>query len=167
MKALAMVAHPDDCVIFAYSYIYNHPQHDWTICYLTYNETLPRGSEVMKFWQKRSIATIFLGFVDQWDTLQERPSLIELASATQAIKQVIDNYDLVLTHNENGEYGHPHHRLVHQATKSHDRIITFAGPGLGTCIYEVPKSAYDLEELPLHRDVIAQFHKYHHRNEYT
>jgi LmbE family N-acetylglucosaminyl deacetylase len=36
MKALCLVAHPDDCVIFAYSYIYNHPEHNWTIGYLTY-----------------------------------------------------------------------------------------------------------------------------------
>ena len=38
-----IVAHPDDCVIFALSYIYNHPEHKWTIGYLTYTAQDPRG----------------------------------------------------------------------------------------------------------------------------
>ena len=49
MKALCLVAHPDDCVIFALSYIHNHPNLDWTICYLTYCEWEPRAKELKEF----------------------------------------------------------------------------------------------------------------------
>jgi dolichol-phosphate mannosyltransferase len=31
MKALCLVAHPDDCVIFAYSYIHHHPEYSWRL----------------------------------------------------------------------------------------------------------------------------------------
>ena len=66
MKALCLVAHPDDCVIFAYSYIHNHSEHDWTIAYLTYTESEPRAAEMSAFWRQRGIDTIFLGFEDHW-----------------------------------------------------------------------------------------------------
>ena len=65
MNALCLVAHPDDCVIFALSYIHNHADYDWTIGYLTYTEQDPRGQELADFWRKRGINCVFLGFEDQ------------------------------------------------------------------------------------------------------
>jgi hypothetical protein len=53
MKAMAMVAHPDDCVIFAYSFMHHHKHLDWTVCYLTYTEQDARGREFAEFWQRR------------------------------------------------------------------------------------------------------------------
>ena len=72
MKALCLVAHPDDCVIFAYSYIHNYPEHDWTIAYLTYTESEPRGAEMSAFWRQRGIDTIFLGFEDHWHDNEQK-----------------------------------------------------------------------------------------------
>jgi len=124
MKALCLVAHPDDCVIFAYSYIYNHPEMSWTICYLTYTE-----------------------------------------QAEREIKSIIEPYDLVLTHDEHGDYGHLHHVFVHACAKDHPGLVTFAKPGQGT-EYTVPLNAYTLDEFPQHRDVVAGFHSTEHKNSY-
>ena len=36
MKAVALVAHPDDCIIYASAYMDAHPEYSWTIVYLTH-----------------------------------------------------------------------------------------------------------------------------------
>ena len=72
MKALCLVAHPDDCVIFGYSYIYNHPEYDWTVAYLTYQAHEPRAQEFITFWGKRNIPVRFLGFVDDWHDQEQQ-----------------------------------------------------------------------------------------------
>ena len=166
MKAMAMVAHPDDCVIFAMGYILNHPEYSWTVCYLTYRESDPRAKEVAQFWARREVAVKFLGYPDQWNFVDNCPGHIDKEPASGDIQYVIADQDLVLTHAENGDYGHPHHILVNQATEQHPRRVTFAAPGQGTVKYTVPADAYSLDELPLHRDVIAGFHLNKHVNEY-
>jgi LmbE family N-acetylglucosaminyl deacetylase len=167
MKAMAVVAHPDDCVIFAYSYMYYHPEYLWTVCYLTYTELDPRGQEFADFWRRRDVAVKFLGHLDQWNFEKNCPGKIDFAKAQQDIQQVIADQDLVLTHNSQGEYGHPHHVMVHLATATHPRRILFANPGEGTVKYSLDDHAYTLDEFPLHRDIVSQFHINGHVNEYT
>jgi LmbE family N-acetylglucosaminyl deacetylase len=166
MKALCLVAHPDDCVIFAYSYIYNHPEHDWTIGYLTYTEKDPRGAEFKTFWDKRNIRTVFLGLEDHWhDNKQKQLTRWTEEQADSVCWHLARDFDLVLTHDENGDYGHIHHVVVHNAVKWHPHLITFAPPGQGTT-YILPQAAYSLDELPLHRDIVAGFHPAEHKNSY-
>lgn len=167
MKAVAVVAHPDDCVIFAYSYIYNHPEYQWTICYLTYAEWEPRGLEFREFWNRRNITTMFLGYRDDYRDIENKKISFDQAQAFKEISTIIKSYDLVLTHDEQGDYGHIHHVFVHQATSAHPHRVTFAGPGRGKVKYSVPAGTYSLDELPMHRDIIARFHTNNHTNEYT
>lgn len=167
MKAMTVVAHPDDCVIFAYSYMHAHPQYTWTVCYLTYTLDHPRGKEVWNFWNKRNIAVKFLGFKDLWNQAQNCPGHIDAELAAKAVQFAIFDQDLILTHGADGEYGHPHHVLLHQCVKNHPNKIYFAGPGQGNCKYSIEPGVYNLDELPLHRNVIAEFHKIEHTNEYT
>ncbi len=87
IKALCLVAHPDDCVIFAYSYIYNHPEMSWTICYLTYTELSDRGSELSKFWAQRNIPCVFLGHVDDYHDLETKKISFDTKQAQQQIKK--------------------------------------------------------------------------------
>lgn len=167
MKALAMVAHPDDCVIFAYSFIHNHPEYEWTIGYLTYTEWQPRGQEFRQFWNSRNIPTIFLGYRDDYRDIEAKKISFDEAQARREIGNLVSNYDLVLTHDEHGDYGHLHHVFVHESTKHHPNRVTFAGPGRGTVKYTIEPGTYSLDELPLHREVIAGFHHTTHTNEYT
>jgi LmbE family N-acetylglucosaminyl deacetylase len=166
MKAMAVVAHPDDCVIFAYSYIHNNPQYEWTICYLTYTELDTRGKEFANFWARRNIATKFLGYVDNWHDIENKKISFDTNSAWADIHQAIADQDLILTHDHAGDYGHLHHVFVNQATSLHPNRITFAGPGHGTVKYCIETGIYSLDELPLHRDIIAGFHQQTHTNEY-
>lgn len=168
MKALCLVAHPDDCVIFGYSYIHNHPEMDWAICYLTYCEWDPRGRELRDFWHKRGIACIFLGYKDDYRDIENKQISFNQDQARGEIGNIIKAYDLVLTHNQLGEYGHLHHVFVHDCAKDHPGLVTFADLDSGTVTYIVPPGTYDPAELPQHGDVIKTFFPDGiHRNNYT
>ena len=166
MKALCMVAHPDDCVIFGYSYIYNHQHLDWTIGYLTYQPTDPRAREITDFWLRRHINCVFLGFEDHWhDNEQQQFTRWDPNDAMAACQHLVKHYDIVLTHGSQGEYGHIHHKLVHRAVNTHNCCVLFCDLGQGP-VYSVPREAYSLDELPMHREVIQGFHRFQHRNSY-
>lgn len=167
MKAICMVAHPDDCVIFGYSYIYNHSDWDWTVAYLTYTADSDRGRELLEFWQRRGVATCFLGYEDNPQDYQNNALLTwNPVQALNSVQQQVRGFDIVLTHGSEGDYGHVHHQLVHEAVAQHPRLVTFAAPGTGTCTLSLPSTAYSLDELPLHADVVKGFHATSHTNSY-
>jgi beta-galactosidase GanA len=168
LKAMVMVAHPDDCVIFAYSFMHRYKQLDWTVCYLTYTESDARGHEFAEFWQRRGVATKFLGYVDDYRDIEANKISFDTQAAAENIRQAILGQDVVLTHDHCGDYGHLHHVFVNQTVcQNHNRVVCFAGLGQGNVKYVVDPGVYSLDELPLHRDVIAGFHQYTHANEYT
>jgi LmbE family N-acetylglucosaminyl deacetylase len=167
MRALCMVAHPDDCVIFAYSLIHHYPNLDWTICYLTYTEKDPRGEEIAKFWDKRNIRTEFLGNIDDWHDIEKVSCSFDTVQACVDIRERCGNHEIIVTHDANGDYGHVHHKFVHDSVPAdHPHVIYFAPPRAGTHVYSLPVDAYSLDELPLHRDVVEPFHARGHTNTY-
>jgi hypothetical protein len=168
MKAIAIVAHPDDCIIFAYSFMYAHPNLEWTVCYLTYEANDYRGSELKTFWDKRNIKTKFLGYVDDWHDIENKQISFDEARAWIDIQEAVSGNDIVLTHDQNGDYGHIHHKFVHAAVADyHPNMVTFAGIGLGTDKFAVPHGVYSFDELPEHGNIVAGFHQNEHVNEYT
>ena len=71
--------------------------------------------------------------------------------AIRAVRKAAVGYELIITHGAEGEYGHPHHRVVHNALQ----------------IFKVPKVFFSLDtndimyplnigmsELPRHRESI-------------
>jgi hypothetical protein len=168
MRALAMVAHPDDCIIFAYSFMHNYANFDWTVCYLTYTATDYRGQEFANFWACRNIKTKFLGFRDDWNFVKEGKLGFNSKPATHAIKQAIQDQDLILTHDHRGDYGHLHHKFIHDIVcDNHTHVVCFAGVGKGNVKYTIEPGTYNLDEFPLHKDIVAGFHQEQHANEYT
>ena len=167
MKARVMVAHPDDCVIFAYSFMHHYPELDWTVCYLTHTINDPRGREFANFWNQRSITTKFLEFTDSWNFVKNGELGFDPVVAADAIKEAIGTQDLILTHDHNGDYGHIHHKFIHDVVASnHSYMVTFAGIGKGNIKYTIEPGVYSLDEFPLHKDVVSGFHQQMHANEY-
>lgn len=167
MKAICMVAHPDDCVIFGYPYIYHHSDWAWTVAYLTYTADSERGQELTRFWHRRGVATEFLGYQDHPQDHENDLCLTwDPREAMEAVRKCVGSYDRVLSHGVNGDYGHVHHRLVHEAVQAHPDLVIFARPGTGTITLTLPTTAYSLEELPLHAAVIGGFHVSTHTNSY-
>jgi LmbE family N-acetylglucosaminyl deacetylase len=152
------VAHPDDCVIFAGAFLHAYHDLDWTLAYLTHHVDSPRGREIQQFWHRRNRPCLFLGYQDHWHDNQQRqftrwdPDL-----AGQACWALCQQYDMILTHDHNGDYGHLHHELVHRSVRSHPAPVFFAAPGQGNLALEWPAHIYNLDELELHRDVIQGF----------
>jgi LmbE family N-acetylglucosaminyl deacetylase len=166
MKAMCVVAHPDDCVIFAYSFMHAHSDYEWTVCYLTYTKDDARGLEFFNFWHRRGIKTRFLGYRDDWHDIQNDRISFDEDSARKDLQLAIADQDLILTHDDKGDYGHIHHVFVNRATVNHPNRITFAGPGQGTVKYTIDSGVYSLSELPMHQEIIAAFHPVVHTNEY-
>ncbi len=94
MNALLLVAHPDDELLFAGQLMISNPEWDWTPVCLTAGRR-PYGKS--------------LGFPDEWRIL----SRSEYVAWRAAVDGLGLTPDLVVTHNQMGEYGHPHHMAVH------------------------------------------------------
>ena len=168
MRAVCAVAHPDDCVIFAYSLIKHFVSLDWHIVYLTYQLGHPRADEFARFWQQRNITTQFLGFQDTYDDVEQDCISFDSGRARTAVEQSLHFADIVLTHDSDGDYGHPHHRFMHQCAYEMygDDLITFAKPNRGSHTYSITDTDYDQQQLPLHYNVIKSFHAVTHTNSY-
>jgi len=157
MKALCIVAHPDDCIIFAWPLIEHFKKFDWTILYVTYNSISKRGNEISHFWNKRNVATIMLGHNDTYLDMINNKISFDTDAAHSQILSIAKSFDLLLTHDQLGDYDHIHHKFVHSA------VVECKKPTIFFANYEthnttfVRKSNLDLSELPLHADVISGF----------
>ena len=106
MKALCLVAHPDDCVIFGWGFLRQYSNWDWTIAYLTYEEDHPRARELSEFWIKRNVSTVFGGANDSFMAVGNGNLGFDATEYTDWINNIIQDYDIILTHNHLGEYDH-------------------------------------------------------------
>lgn len=157
LKALCVVAHPDDCVIFAKPFIDTHPQFDWHILYLTYTIYEPRGMEMSKYWATQGITTIQLGFTDDYKDMENDSLSFNHEQAAREIASICQTYDLILTHNPDGDYGHIHHKFVSRCVAATDKpVVHFASIGQENLICGA-KTNVDLSQLPLHKEVIEGF----------
>jgi hypothetical protein len=147
LKAICVVAHPDDCVIFARPFIKQYSEFEWTILYLTYSSYDPRAMEMTAYWQRRNVSTVNLGFVDDYRDMENNLGIFNISS----------KYDLLLTHNPDGDYGHIHHKFVSDSVQPVPKPkVYFAKYGqqnMECCSV----SDISLTELPLHRAVVSGF----------
>ena len=157
IKALCVVAHPDDCVIFARPFIERYSEFEWTILYLTYSSYDPRAMEMTAYWQRRNVATVNLGFVDDYRDMENNLVSFNAEQAQREIFNISSKYDLLLTHNPDGDYGHIHHKFVSDSvqpvTKPKVYFAKYEQSNMECCSV----SDINLTELPLHWEVVSGF----------
>jgi LmbE family N-acetylglucosaminyl deacetylase len=159
MTAVCLVAHPDDCVIFAWPFIEKHRHLDWTIVYVTYDTEHPRSKEASRYWNSKGISVRFLGFPDQWDAVKNHELGFDPELANDKITETLLDLEasLILTHNNDGDYGHPHHKFVSVcAGKMVIPKVYFASTFNYNTEYPVTEPV-DILLWPLHRSVIEGF----------
>ena len=113
-RALLVIAHSDDETIFAGGLILSSRDTQWTIvnCFDGGDQT--RRHEFLcacEFLAQNSgnhIEPVFL------DPLQHSDHSIDCLSLAKALEPYAVGYDIVFTHNRQGEYGHQEHKLVHR-----------------------------------------------------
>lgn len=159
MRALCLVAHPDDCALFGYKFITDHNDWDWQIWYLTYHDHSERVEELRQFWDKRAIPVSAGGFPDQWEHVSKGEIGFDRSEAEQAIKSTTRDHDVLLTHNAAGEYGHPHHLFIHDIVKDLDVPKIYFGTFPEHCnlVLKTDDPLFDSSELPMHKSVVDGF----------
>ncbi len=114
-RAIAIVAHPDDEVIFMGGAIMKNPQVSWTVFSLSRSSDRDREP---KFWRvcKQNKAKGIITDLEDEGKLSIKQSL-------PIIEKLVENnlqnkkFDYIFTHGANGEYGHPRHIGVHKSVK--------------------------------------------------
>jgi LmbE family N-acetylglucosaminyl deacetylase len=157
MQAVALVAHPDDCVIFAWPFIEAHSEFSWTIVYLTYTPWEPRAQEIAHYWDQHNIACLFLGFPDEWESVKHGNLGFDAEQATRELQGIALDYDLILTHHEDGDYGHVHHKFVNAAVQPIATPKVYFASTFNYNVEYVVNTPVDTALLPLHREVIEGF----------
>lgn len=112
MKALVVVAHPDDETIFLGGYMLKNPEWDWTVISVTHSVDSVRGQEFLQACRRLSATPIMLGQEDIFEKDLDQDLIVRFLKELSQ-----QSFDMVFTHNQGGEYGHPHHIRVHQAVK--------------------------------------------------
>jgi len=158
MKALCIVAHPDDCIIFAWPFIEEHHDFDWTILYLTYKEGDGfRADEISFFWNSRGIKTHFLGNVDTYVDMETNEISFDTEQARNDIQSFCKDYDILLTHASDGDYGHIHHKFVHECVVAANKPTVFFASQHDMNLNCTRTEQLNLTEIPLHADVVRDF----------
>lgn len=113
VKALVIVAHPDDESIWMGGYILKHPKWNWTIFSLCRAEDEDRAPKFMKVCRHYGARGIISDLDDEILQPLDEDELIS------KIKENIwsEKFDYIFTHGNNGEYGHLRHMEIHKAVK--------------------------------------------------
>lgn len=111
VKNLMIVAHPDDELIFGGGHLL---EGDYLVLCITNGRNKTRKAEFQKVMEDTGNQGIILeypdkvcGSRDEWDNVKD--------GIFSDIEKVITlkKYDMIVTHNERGEYGHIHHKMTH------------------------------------------------------
>lgn len=122
MSALLVVAHPDDETYFFGGFLQKLKGLNWVVVSVTQSEESLRGREFIRACEAYRVTPCLWGFPDEAGATLEVSALIERMQIFDAT-----HFSLVVTHNEVGEYGHPHHIVVHRAVRAViPRAFTFS-----------------------------------------
>lgn len=113
VKALAIVAHPDDETIWMGGTILEKRDWDWTIvslCRKNDPDRAPKFHKVCNFYKAKGIIS---------DLDDESLHDLTTQEVVNKIEEVLPEkeFDVIYTHGKNGEYGHKRHREIHEAVK--------------------------------------------------
>jgi len=113
VRALCLVAHPDDESIWMGGTILKNMGWEWTIFSLSRKNDSDRMPKFKKVCEKYGA----VGIISDLDDESSRP--LTTKEIVKEIKQNLPRkeYDYIFTHGKNGEYGHIRHKEIHRAVE--------------------------------------------------
>lgn len=132
LNKLMIVAHPDDELLFGGYYLIKY--QGWDVICLTNKDNWVRYNEFKTVMEKLNINYYILGYKDEKKNFFLYEGLDITQSEVKLKNDLFDiikkkNYDIFVTHNPFGEYGHPQHiylsNLVYSIIKNKERIYYF------------------------------------------
>ena len=109
--ALVIVVHPDDEIIWCGGLMLQNPGWEWSVLSLSRKDDPDRCP---KFHRVCNLLGAKAYISDLDDSSPPKPINWRREIATRVIECLAqDNWDLLITHGDNGEYGHQRHQEVH------------------------------------------------------
>lgn len=107
---LMIVAHPDDDYIWGGSHLIDD---DYLVVCITCGVKRVRALEFKKAMDKTGDKYIMLGYPDKTNGKRDNWDLV-YDDITKDLKKIIEykNWNIIVTHNPDGEYGHIHHKMT-------------------------------------------------------
>ena len=127
---LLIVAHPDDEVLWGGLNLISQP--GWLVVCSTHLNNPTRSAEFFSTMSYCNVTRYIMFDVEDRYTESERVAdkLYDGSPFDDALKQLSKrDWKLVLTHNDQGEYGHQHHRKVHRMVKNYFPVAKFFKTG--------------------------------------
>lgn len=113
INKVMIVAHPDDELLWGGTHLI---KDDYLVVCVTCGTVQTRVNEFVKLMHETNDKYIMLGYPDKtngerdnWDNHREN-----IAKDLENIFALKDDWEIIVTHNPDGEYGHQHHKMTSQ-----------------------------------------------------
>ena len=146
MNAAIIVAHPDDEIIWAGGFVLQHRDWDWCVLALCRADDPDRAPKFRRVCE-------LIGVDGAISDLDDSNPLQPIDPHSEIGGRVLERlggreWDLVLTHGPNGEYGHERHRQTHQVVAALVECGELRTERLWTFAYEAASPAGDCHPAP-------------------